>query len=486
MIDTPLDEIPKINAALHATFASRKTFPLAWRQHQLLQIARMLQENHKAFADAIYADLGKPAFEVYMTELNLMVDRAIISAKRLPEWAAVKNLENHPDLPSHQKSWKPRVTPTPKGAALVISPWNYPLILSIQGTIGAIAAGCTLCLKLSEVTFNYAGLLQRLIPLYLDQDAVRVVCGGVPEITKVLEQKWDHIFYTGNGTVARIIAAAAAKHLTPLTLELGGKSPVIIDPEFDMELAARRVLWGKINNCGQVCVTPDYVLLTPSSTPSFVENLKKACASFYPDGALKSDSYTRIINMQHFNRIKGLLERTQGKILMGGGMDEQERRIEPTVVLAKPDDILLQSETFGPILTLLEVEDTRAACEYISAHDHPLVLYLFTQNEQLQQDVRKLTMSGNLIFNDTFMQMDVKVLPFGGVGESGYGRQVLENTFNCFTYERTSLEIPVDIEDKIHLRYPPYTAHAFEVECAPGLNVKIPDSSPEEGLRPGL
>ncbi|KAJ3900028.1 aldehyde dehydrogenase [Lentinula edodes] len=482
MIDTPLDEIPKINASLHATFATRKTFSLAWRQHQLLQIARMLQENHKAIADAIYADLGKPAFEVYMTELNLMLDRAIISAKRVPEWAAVKNLENHPDLPPHQKGWKPRVTPTPKGAVLVISPWNYPLILSIQGTIGAIAAGCTICLKLSEVTSNYAGLLQQLIPKYLDQDAVRVVCGGVQEVTKVLEQKWDHIFYTGNGTVARIIAAAAAKHLTPLTLELGGKSPVIIDPEYDMELAARRVLWGKINNCGQVCVSPDYALVTPSTTASFVENLKKAYASFYPDGSLKSDSYARVINMQHFNRIKSLLERTQGKVLMGGGMDEKERRIEPTVVLVKPGDVLLESETFGPILTLLEVDDMRAACDYVSANDHPLVLYVFTLNEQLQQDVLKATMSGNLIFNDTFMQMDVKVLPFGGVGESGYGRQVLENTFNCFTYERTSLDIPPEVEDKIYLRYPPYTEHAFEVECAPGLNVQIPESTPEEGL----
>ncbi|KAJ4467248.1 aldehyde dehydrogenase [Lentinula aciculospora] len=484
MIDTPLVEIPKINASLRATFATRKTFDLAWRQHQLLQISRMLQENHKSIADAIYADLGKPAFEVYMTELNLMLDRAIISAKRVPEWAAVKNLENHPDLPPHQKGWKPKVTPTPKGAVLVISPWNYPLILSIQGTIGAIAAGCTLCLKLSEVTSNYAGLLQQLIPKYLDQDAVRVVCGGVPEVTKVLEQKWDHIFYTGNGTVARIIATAAAKHLTPLTLELGGKSPVIIDPEYDMELAARRVLWGKINNCGQVCVSPDYALVTPSTTAAFVENLKKACLSFYPDGSLKSDSYTRIINMQHFSRIKSLLEQTRGKILMGGGMDETERRIEPTVVLVKPGDVLLESETFGPILTLMEVDDMRSACEYISANDHPLVLYLFTQNEQLQQDVRKLTMSGNLIFNDTFMQMDVKVLPFGGVGESGYGRQVLENTFSCFTYERTSLDIPAEVESKIYLRYPPYTDRSFEVECAPLLNVQIPESTLEGGLIP--
>jgi aldehyde dehydrogenase (NAD+) len=227
--------------------------------------------------------------------------------------------------------------------------------LSIQGTIGAIAAGCTVCIKLSEISSNYAGVLQRILPEYLDQSAVKVVCGGVPEVTKVLEQKWDHIFYTGNGTVARIISAAAAKHLTPLTLELGGKSPVIIDPECDLELAARRVLFGKLSNCGQLCVSPDYVLIPPSALAAFVEGFKKAYASCYPNGSLKSDSYSRIINMQHFNRVKSLLERTQGKVLVGGGIDEQERRIEPTVVLVKPGDALLESENFGPILAVLEV-----------------------------------------------------------------------------------------------------------------------------------
>jgi len=442
----------------------------------------MLQDNHKAFAEALYQDLGKPAFEVYTTELNVMIDRAILSAKRIPEWAAEKNLEGHPDIPPPQKRWKPRVTPTPKGAVLIISPWNYPLILSMQGTIGAIAAGCTVCLKLSEITPNFAGVMQRLLPQYLDQDTLKVVCGGVPEVTKVLEQKWDHIFYTGHGSVARIIAAAAAKHLTPLTLELGGKSPVIIDPECDLELAAKRVLFGKLSNCGQLCVSPDYVLIPPSALAAFTEGLKKAYASCYPDGSLKSDSYARIINMQHFKRIKGLLDRTQGKVLMGGGIDEEERRIEPTVVLVKPGDVLLESETFGPILAIMEVEDTSAACQWISARDHPLVIYLFSKNEQIQKDVRKLTMSGNLVFNDTFMQLDVKVLPFGGVGESGYGRQVLQHTFECFSYDRASVDIPAEAEQMVHLRYPPYTEHSFEVECAPGLNVRIPDSSPENGI----
>ncbi|KIK51764.1 hypothetical protein GYMLUDRAFT_50318 [Collybiopsis luxurians FD-317 M1] len=473
MVDTPLEDIPKIHKTLRETFTSHKTLPIPYRQHLLLQLARMLQENHKAFSSAIHADVGKPPFEVYIGEINPMIDRAIISARR-------RSYEGHVDLPEPQKAWKPKVVPTPKGAVLVISPWNYPLILSIQATIGAIAAGCTVCLKLSE----------QLLPKYLDQDVIRVVCGGVPEVTKVLEWKWDHIFYTGNGMIARIIAAAAAKHLTPLTLELGGKSPVIVDPKCDLELAAKRTLWGKVTNWGQICVSPDYVLISPSALPQYVDGLKKAYEEMYPadqGAALGSDSYAHIINLQHFNRIKGvLLEKTKGKVLMGGRMDEERLKIEPTVILVKEGDVLLESETFGPILTIVELEEEgfiRKACDWVSERDHPLVLYLFSTDEQIQDEVRRHTTSRGLVFNDTFMQLDVKVLPFGGVGESGYGRQILENTFECFSYERSTVDIPAAAEEKIILRYPPYTDHSFKVECEPGLNVKIPESTPEGGLQ---
>ncbi|KAF5364393.1 hypothetical protein D9757_011904 [Collybiopsis confluens] len=464
MVDTPMEEIPKIHTSLRETFSSRKTFPIAYRQHQLLQIARMLQENHETFSEAIFADL------------------------EITGVGGEKSYVEHPDLAEPQKVWRPKIVPTPKGAVLVISPWNYPLILSIQATIGAIAAGCTVCLKLSEVTSNYAGCLQQLLPKYLDQDMIRIVCGGVAEITKVLELKWDHIFYTGNGMVARIISAAAAKHLTPLTLELGGKSPVIVDPKCDLELAAKRTLWGKVTNSGQICVSPDYVLLPPSALTGYLNGLKKAYQEMYPaeqGGALKSESYAHSINLQHFKRVKALLEKTNGKILMGGRMDEEELKIEPTVVLVKEGDVLLEAETFGPILTVVELEEegfVRKACDWISDRDHPLVLYLFSTDEEIQKEVRRYTTSGGLVFNDTFMQLDCKVLPFGGVGESGYGRQHLAQTFEIFSYERSTVDIPAAAEPKIALRYPPYTEHSFNIECAPGLGVNIPESTPEGGL----
>ncbi|KIK54036.1 hypothetical protein GYMLUDRAFT_177906, partial [Collybiopsis luxurians FD-317 M1] len=471
-----------IHASLHATFSSRKTFSISWRQNQLLQISRMLQENHQVLAAAIFADLGKPAFEAYIGEINPMIDRAIISAKRLPEWAKEKSYVEHPDLPEAQKDCKPRVAPMPKGVVLVISPWQ------IQPIVGAIAAGCTVCLKLSEFTSNYAGCLQQLLPKYLDQNTLQIVCGGIPQITKVLELKWDHIFYTGNGNVARIISAAAAKHLTPLTLELGGKSPVVVAPNCDLELAAKRTMWGKIVNCGQICVSPDYVLISPSALSGYLRGLKRAYAEMYPSeqgGALESDSYAHMINIQHYRRIKGLLEKTKGKILMGGGMDEEKLKVEPTVVLVEKGDILLESETFGPILTIVELEEEDfiwKACQWINERDHPLVLYVFSTDKDIQERVGLYTTSGGLVFNDTITQLDVKVLPFGGVGESGYGRQLLEKTFECFSYEKSIVEIPLAAEENFILRYPPYTDNSFQVVCEPGLSVNIPESTLEIGL----
>ncbi|KAL0572875.1 Hexadecenal dehydrogenase [Marasmius crinis-equi] len=482
---TPIDDIPKVHQELNKAFLKRVSLPIAWRQHQLLQIARMLQENHQAFADALHKDLGRPAHEAYTMEITAMIERAITSAKALPEWAAAENKEDV--VPEWQKSWKPTVYRTPKGVVLVIAPWNYPLILSVQPLMGAIAAGCPAVLKPSEVSANVAAVLAEYLPKYLDNSAYKVVNGSVKETTKLLELKWDHIFYTGNGTVARIISAAAAKHLTPMTLELGGKSPVIIDPEVDLEVAAKRVLYGKLSNAGQLCVTPDYIYIPtgkhPDAVTKFVEAFKKAVKECWPEGSLGSSDFSHIINQNHFKRVSSIIERTKGKVVVGGGKNEETLKMEITMVVGvEKDDSVLEGENFGPLIPIVEVKTIEEAIQMISERDHPLVLYAFTNSEQTKQYIRDNTMSGAIVYNDTVIQLAVNELPFGGVGESGYGRQVLRYTYEAFSYLRTSVDIPYEAESMLAGRYPPYTKEKWDAMVAPVLNMPIPASTAQGGL----
>ncbi|KAF9264385.1 aldehyde dehydrogenase [Marasmius fiardii PR-910] len=487
MLDyTPIDELPKIHEGLRKTFQERISLPIAWRQHQLLQLARMLQENHKVFADAVNKDLGRPAQEAYAMEITVLIERAITSAKALPKWAAPEQKED--EVPEWQKSWKPTVHRTPKGVVLVIAPWNYPLILSLQPLLGAIAAGCPAVLKPSEVASHVAAVIAEYVPKYLDTRAYKIVNGGVKETTKLLELKWDHIFYTGNGAIARIISAAAAKHLTPLTLELGGKSPVIIDPETDMEIAAKRVLFGKLSNAGQLCVTPDHIYIAtgkhPGAAKKFIEAFRKAVNECWPEGSLTSPNFSHIINETHFNRVRGIVNRTKGQIVVGGGVDEKNLKMEVTMIAGiGEDDSALEGENFGPLIPLVEVDTMEEVVQRIGARDHPLVLYVFTENEKLQKYIRDNTMSGAIVYNDTVMQLSVNELPFGGVGESGYGRQVLRYTYEAFSYLRTSIDVPYSIEPMLAARYPPYTQEKWDMMVAPTLNTPIPPSTAESGVQ---
>ncbi|KAF8637546.1 hypothetical protein AX17_002753 [Amanita inopinata Kibby_2008] len=469
---TPLDQIPIIRNELRATFRTGITRSLEWRRHQLLQLARMAQENGDAFAAAINADLGRPKLETFTAEVGPIVERSVICAEKLGEWTRPEQV----DVPETMKSWQPTVYKMSKGTVLIIAPWNYPMILSLQPLYGAISAGCCAVIKLSEFSPTYSAVLAELLPKYLDTSAYRVILGAVPEITKALELQWDHIFYTGNGRVARVISAAAAKYLTPLTLELGGKSPVIIDGNYDLHLAAKRILWGKTNNAGQICVAPDYVLIPREKQDEFVEALKDTITTFYPEGALNSDSYSRIVTETQFKRLKGLLEKTQGQVVLGG-KDDGKKGLEPTIVRdVKPGDVLLDEEMFGPILPLVPVDSLDEGIEYISSRDHPLVLYAFSDDEKFTQQVNKNTMSGNLVFNDTFMQLAVNELPFGGVGESGYGRQVLKYSFDLFVYQRACVDIPRSAEKALETRYPPYTREKFDLMAGPA-RLKIPSST---------
>ncbi|KAI0263486.1 aldehyde dehydrogenase [Gloeopeniophorella convolvens] len=469
---TPVDEIATIYEALQTSFRAGVTRPLAWRKQQLLQLARMTSENSELIAKALAADLKKPLVEATSMEIAPIIGRSLKSAELLDEWAAPQKIDSVPDW---QKPFNPTVLKSPKGVVLIIAPWNFPYMSLLEPLIGAIAAGCAAVIKPSEVSQHIAALLAELVPKYLDPSAFRVVNGAVPETTRLLELKWDHIFYTGNNQVARIIAAAAAKHLTPITLELGGKSPVIVDPSTtDLKVAAKRILWGKAVNAGQVCVAPDYILIPHAAQGAFIEALKEAAEEFFPQGALNSDSYGSIVSPNHYKRLTGILKRSTATIAFGGEVDGHSR-IAPTIFRDVTEgDALLDGEIFGPLLPIVPIKDTAEAIAFINARPHALVLYAFTEDPKLKQALTDETRSGALIYNDIMYQLAVAELPFAGVGESGYGAQHLNYSFDAFTHERSTMDTPLAADPFLAARYQPFNAEklGFFIASTP----KIPDS----------
>ncbi|KAJ7681882.1 aldehyde dehydrogenase [Mycena polygramma] len=472
MLTTPISEIPTIRETLRATFKKGVPRPLEWRKNQLLQLARMVQDNAEAFSEALTKDLGKPKLETYAHEIGAVIARCLLNVQQLDDWAKPVLV----DALDWQKPLKPTIYKAAKGVALIISPWNYPLILTLQPLQGAIAAGCCAVVKPSEISPHYSKLITELFPKYLDPSAYRVVLGAVAETTKLLELQWDHIFYTGNSRIARIICAAAAKHLTPLTLELGGKSPVIIDPSFDINLAAKRILWGKAQNCGQFCVSPDYVLIPRAQQDKFISELKQWYAEFFPEGSLNSSSISRIVSPEHHARLTDLLKRSKGEVVLGG-KTEGTAKIEITVLKNVPaDDSLMDGEIFGPILPILPVDSVQDAIDFVRERDSPLVLYAFTENPDIKKRVLEETMSGSISFNDLVQQLACDELPFGGVGESGYGRQIVKYSFDAFSYERASVDVPKEIEALNAARYPPYNDEKFAL-VGGAARMQIPASS---------
>lgn len=473
---TPIADLEGIHSSLRETFHSGLTQALAFRRQQLYQLALFARENADAIASCIFTDLGKPKQETIMAEVGPIIERSLLAAKHLEEWVGGEEGEEV-KLGGWQKEWKAKVERRAKGVVLIIAPWNYPFILSLQPLYGAISAGCCALIKPSEVVPTFSSFLARTLPQYLDSRAYKVALGGIPEITRILELKWNHIFYTGNARIARIISLAAAKHLTPLTLELGGKSPVLLcpslssssgDPTSPLSLAAKRILWGKINNSGQICVAPDYVLVPRSILPDFIVALKYWYAQFFPDtgGPLESASYGGIVSQGHYERLKAVLGGTNGRIEFGGKYEEgglkRKWGIEPTLVVdVKEGDSLLEEEIFGPILPIVTVEDVDEAIKFLNERPDPLVLYAFSEDEATKKKILAKTTSGGVCFNDTFQQVSVNELPFGGVGESGHGRQVLKYSFDNFVYERSVLDIPFGDEHLFAPRYPPYTTQSL-------------------------
>lgn len=338
------------------------------------------------------------------------------------------------------------------------SAFNYPFQLTFGPLIGAIAAGCTAVVKPSEMTPESARVTASIISR-LDPTCYATVLGAVEETTKLLELKWDKICYTGNSAVARIVAAAAAKHLTPTLLELGGLNPVIITSNADAKLAARRTVWTKIHNCGQICIAADYALVHPSAEAAFVEGYKASVAEFLPNGTYDPKNYGHIVNRRHFDRITGLLARSAGETVLGGQSDGEKLWIEPTLVrVDSPQDALLSEEIFGPILPYLLVDTTTEMCSLVAQiGDTPLAVYAFSNDKAEQEQILTTTRSGGATINDAMFHAVIQTVPFGGVGESGSGFYRGKHSFHAFTHRRSLANQPGWTESQLRVRYPPYS-----------------------------
>ena len=403
--------------ALRQSFASGLTRPLDWRRGQLYALERMLKENEPAISKALVADLAKPEQEVLLGELSLLYSEIRHAQRNLKRWSRPRRVFT-PMVGQPGRSW---VQPEPLGVVLILGAWNYPVQLVLSPLIPALAAGNCAVIKPSEIAAHTAELMAELIPRYLDSAAVQVVLGAVDETTELLKQRFDHVFYTGGATVGRIVMRAAAEHLTPVTLELGGKSPAVIDADADIDSAARRLVWGKCLNAGQTCIAPDYVLVQPEQREPLVQAMQQQLEAMYGPDRLASDDYAKIINRRHFDRLRAYLE--AGKVAVGGRLDEARERIEPTVLVdVQADDPVMQEEIFGPILPVLTVSGMDEALAFIKARDKPLAAYLFTRSKQSERRFVDEVSTGNLCINDVLMFMSVPELPFGGVGNSGMGQ----------------------------------------------------------------
>ncbi|XP_060703709.1 aldehyde dehydrogenase family 3 member A2-like isoform X2 [Hemiscyllium ocellatum] len=344
----------------------------------------------------------------------------------------------------------------PLGVVLIIGAWNYPLALIVQPLIGAIAAGNAAVLKPSEVSENTARLLGELLPQYLDKDLYPVINGGVAETTELLKQQFDHILYTGSTNVGRIVMEAAAKHLTPVTLELGGKSPCYIDADCDLDVACRRIAWGRYTNSGQTCIAPDYILCSNNIQDEVVKKIGSAISEFYGADPKKSPDYARIINKRHFKRLMSLLEGVN--VMFGGQSDEEDLYIAPTIATdVDPSSRIMQEEIFGPLLPIVTVNNADEAIHFINKRDKPLALYIFSHNKTLIKRMIAETSSGGVTVNDCLIHYSVDTLPFGGVGKSGTGAYHGKFSFETFSHRRACVLKSLGMERMNSVRYAPAT-----------------------------
>ncbi|XP_017650801.1 LOW QUALITY PROTEIN: aldehyde dehydrogenase, dimeric NADP-preferring [Nannospalax galili] len=428
------------------SFNSGQTRPLQFRIQQLEALRRMITEHRQDIAGALAADLHKDEWTVYYEEVVYVLEENETTVKRLRQWVTDEPVEKTPQ--TLQDESYSHVEPL--GMVLVIGIWNYPFNLTIQPMLGTIAAGNAVILKPSEVSENTADLLATLIPQYMDKDLYPVIKGGVQE---VLKERFDHILYTGSTAIGRIVMMAAAKHLTPVTMELGGKSPCYVDKDCDLDVACQRIAWGKFMNSGQTCVGPDYILCDPSIQNQIVEKLKKSLEEFYGENTKKSHDYGRIINGRHFQRIVGLIKGQ--KVADGATWDAVAQYIAPTILMdMDPQSPVMQEEIFGPVMRIVCVHSLEETIQFINQREKPLALYVFSSNNKVIKKMIAETSSGGVTANNVIVHITVHSLPFRGVGDSGMGAYHGKKSFKASSHCRLCL-LKSLLNDEAHkARYP--------------------------------
>jgi acyl-CoA reductase-like NAD-dependent aldehyde dehydrogenase len=424
--------------------------PLSWRLTQLDGLLRFISEHETAILAAIKSDVGRCRTEARVADLTMVRCEIQRIRRNLRRWLRPQPVRT-PLAAQPGKSW---IQQEPFGVALILGTWNYPFQQILIPLAGALAAGNAAVVKLSEVAPHSASLMAQHLEHFVDPAAVIVVTGGPETASGLLQYRFDKIFYTGSSKVGRLVMAAAAAHLTPVTLELGGKNPAIIAEDSPLEIAARRIVWGRFMNAGQICIAPDYVLVPESLRLPLIESLQRAITRFYGPDPQRSESFGRIVNEHHFRRLLGLMR--EGRIAVGGQSDEADRYIAPTVLTDLPvDAAIMQEEVFGPILPVVGYQELEQAMAFVRQRPKPLALYLFTQNRSLQDRVIREISSGSVVINDVVINQIVPGLPFGGVGESGMGAFHGRYTFDAFSHAkavvRRSLRADFDV------RYPPFS-----------------------------
>jgi len=440
-----------LTKSLRATFDSGRTRPLAWRREQLAGLRRMMVEGEGELLEALRVDLGRPKVEAFAADIGHTKQELRHMAKHVERWMKPIRVRM-PVTVAPAKGW---IVPEPLGVVLVIAPWNYPIQLLVEPVGAALAAGNCVLAKPSELAPACSAALARLLPLYVDPEAVTVAEGGVDETTALLAERWDHIFFTGSTAVGHVVAEAAAKHLTPTVLELGGKSPTYVHASADLDVAARRIAWGKFLNAGQTCIAPDYVLVDHQIKDALVDKLAGQIGDFYGSDPKASKSFGRIVNARHLDRLQGLLDKGAGTVAIGGQVDAAERFVAPTVTVEpSPDSAVMQEEIFGPILPVLGVDGPVEAKAFIGARAKPLALYVFAQRDDVVDDIVGNTSSGGVCVNQTLIHLLPPALPFGGVGDSGMGAYHGKTGFDVFSHHKSVLRKPT--KPDLKLLYPPY------------------------------